>query len=61
MTTATAPTHQTFIAHYLQAAAWVRYNSASGKATEAKVLKVMRQLSPADLSRMLGKRGINAE
>lgn len=55
-----APTHQTFIAHYAQAAAWVRYNSRTGKATEKQILKVMRQLSPSDLTRMLAERGIVA-
>jgi hypothetical protein len=58
-TGATSTTHQTFIAHYLQAAAWVRYNSRSERSvTEARILKVMRQLSVADLTRMLGERGI---
>lgn len=56
---ATAPTHQTFIAHYAQAAAWVRYNSRTGNATEARILKVMRQLSPSVLARMLAERGID--
>jgi hypothetical protein len=59
-TTNAAPTHQTFIAHYAQAAAWVRYNSAKGTATEKQILKVMRQLNPTDLTRMLGERGIGA-
>lgn len=57
-TPAEASTHQTFIAHYTQAAAWVRYNSAKGTATEKQVLRVMRQLSPSDLTRMLGERGV---
>ncbi len=56
--TAAEPTTNGYADHYTRAAAWVRYNSLSGKATDAKILKVMRQLSSADLDRMLAERGV---
>lgn len=45
-----------FTRHMLLAAAWVRYNSRNGKATEKQVLKVMERQSADVLRRMLAER-----
>jgi hypothetical protein len=45
--------------HEALAMAWAMYNSRSGKASAKQVQKIMRQLSVADLTRMLAERGIN--
>jgi hypothetical protein len=47
-----------FLRHMALAAAWVRYNSRTGKATEKRILAVMGHLTVADLERMLGERNI---
>jgi hypothetical protein len=45
-----------YLRHQSLAMAWVRYNSRSGKVSEAQTVKVMRQLSVSDLERMLAER-----
>lgn len=45
-----------FLDHMLLAAAWVRYNSRSGKASEKQTLKVMERQSADVLRRMLSER-----
>ena len=45
-----------YLHHQALAMAWVRYNSRSGKVSESQTVKVMRQLSTAELERMLAER-----
>lgn len=45
-----------FTRHMLLAAAWVRYNSRTGKASEKQTLKVMDRQSAEVLHRMLTER-----
>ncbi len=61
--TQTANTSETvdprpFLRHQALAMAWARYNSLSGRATEKQTIRIMRQLSIADLARMLAERGV---
>lgn len=46
----------TFTQHMSMAQAWCQYNGQRG--TEKQALRVMRQLSAADLVRMLGERHV---
>lgn len=45
-----------FLRHQALAIAWCRYNGQRG--TERQTLRVMRQLTVADLERMLAERGL---
>lgn len=47
--------------HHLLAAAWVRYHSLSGRASENQIAKVMRQLDVESLRRMTSARRIHVE
>jgi hypothetical protein len=47
-----------YLYHQALAILWVRYNSRSGRATPSQVVKVQRQLSVADLTRMLTERRV---
>ena len=49
-------THGRFIEHMRLASLWAQYNGQRG--TEKQCLRIMRQLSTADLVRMLGERGV---
>ena len=53
-----APTtvHGRFIYHLQLASAWARWNGQRG--TERQLSRIMRQLTIADLERMLAERGI---
>lgn len=46
----------TFAQHMAMAREWCRYNGQKG--TEKQALRVMRQLTAADLIRMLGERNV---
>lgn len=48
-----------FLRHMYLAGLWCRYNAQRG--TERQVLRVMRQLSVADLERMLTERNVTYE
>ena len=48
--------HGRFIYHLQLAAAWARWNGQRG--TERQLSRIMRQLTIADLERMLAERGI---
>lgn len=47
---------RSYLHHQALAMAWVRYNSRTGRVSDAQTVKVMRQLSVADLTRMLAER-----
>jgi len=51
--------HGRFIHHLLLASAWARYNGQKG--TEQQTSRIMRQLTIADLTRMLAERGITVK
>jgi len=55
----TAADPRPFLRHRSLAAVWCRYNGQRG--TEPQVLRVMRQLSTADLERMLAERGLSID
>ena len=57
--TAVATTHQAFTEHYLLAAAWVRYCSPTGRATERQILKIMSHSSTASLRALCAERGVH--
>lgn len=56
LTTLTVDEHVAL--HRTYAAAWVRYNSLSGRSTVKRENAVMLQLTLSDLARMLAARGI---
>ncbi len=49
---------QDFLSHRSLAEAWVRYSSPTGRATEKRVLDVMRRTSKESLARMLAARHV---
>jgi len=53
----TNTTHGRFITHLQLASLWAQYNGQRG--TETQCLRIMRQLTLADLVRMLGERGVD--
>ena len=50
-----------FLRHQALAMAWARYNSRSGRATAAQTSRIMRQLTVADLERMLTERNVKID
>lgn len=50
-----------YLHHQSLAIRWAQYNSRSGRASASQVVRIMRQLSVADLTRMLAERGVRVD
>ncbi len=50
-----------YLQHQALAIAWARYNSASGKATEHQVARIMAHCTAQELERMLAERGVTVQ
>lgn len=50
-----------YLHHQALAFAWCSYNSATGKVSDARLVKTMERLSVETLTRMLAERGITVK